>query len=640
MSNQIKGQTLIIIAAVCAITAAVHWPALSAKALSFDDNQYLIDNPLIQNPSWISAKQFLVEILEPSTVRGYYQPLAMISLMLDSMAGGRETNLRPFHITSLAFHTANTALVIVLLYMIFGNIWAAAATGLLFGVHPLTVEPIPWVGERKTLLAAFFALWSLIFYVRSARGGGWKARVGCFVMYLLALMSKPTSVPLPVVMLLMDYWPLKRIERLDFMLNKGGRKKTVMLIREKWPLFVLGVIFAIITYISQHRTGGTISPMKYGPLRIPLMLCHNIIFYLYKMVWPVKLSSHYAFPKPFDLSQPMVLAGVIGTFILIPLLLISLRWTRAALTGWLIFFVAIFPTMGVIGFTNVIASDKYAYLPAVGILMALTAFFIWVGRNKKIAMSLVAIVLFAAVAEAVATQRYLKYWQDTITLNKYMLKLTPDAPSLYNNLGFAYGRLGRHKEEIEAYREGTKFDSAPVELYYNLGCAYRSLGRIDEAIKSFKTAIRVRPDYVKSYGNLGAIYAAQNRWPEAMEIFKEATKIKPMDGDTQYNLGVAYSKQGRWSEAVEAFKQAVKLKPNDASAYFNLGVCLEQLGYQTEAIDSYEHAIKANPKHTGARFNLALIYLKKNEKIATIEQYEILCQLDPALAQKLRECIK
>ncbi len=200
-----------LIIATAAIAAAVHWPALSAKAASFDDDQYLTENGLVKNPSLNSARRFLFEVLEPSTVEGYYQPLAMISLMLDYAAGGRETNLRPFHTTSLAFHTANTALVIVLLYMLFGNIWAAAGAGLLFGVHPMTVEPIPWVGERKTLLAAFFALWSLILYVRYSRNGGWKSYAGCFLMYLLALMSKPTSVPLPVVMFLMDYWPLERI---------------------------------------------------------------------------------------------------------------------------------------------------------------------------------------------------------------------------------------------------------------------------------------------------------------------------------------------------------------------------------------------------------------------------------------------
>ena len=600
MGKHINGQKLIVIGAVCAVVAAVHWAALGSKALSFDDQQYLIDNSLVQNPGLASSKRFFIEILEPSTIRGYYQPLAMISLMVDYAAGGRDDNLRPFHITSLAFHTANTALVIVLLYMLFGNMWAAAAAGLLFGVHPMTVEPIPWVGERKTLLAAFFALWSLILYVRYSRGGGWKSYAGCFVMYLLALMSKPTSVPLPAVMLLMDYWPLGKFNLKTFL--------------EKTPLFVLGVIFAVITYISQHRTASTVSPIEYGPRHVLLVLCHNIIFYLYKMILPVNLSSHYPFPKQLDLSQPVVLAGVIGTCVLIPLLFISLWWTRAALTGWLIFFVAIFPTMGVVGFTNVIASDKYAYLPAIGILMVVTAFLIWVGKSKKSAIAVAAIALALAGAEAVATQRYLSHWKDTITLNKYMLQLTPEAPSLYSNLGFAYGRLGRNEEEIEAYRQGIKVGPELVELYYNLGCAYRSLGRMDEAIESFQSAIKVSPTYVKSYGNLGAIYAGQGRWAEAIKTFKEAIKMRPQDAEARYNLGVAYSKQERWSEAAELFKQAVELKPGDASAYFNLGVACEQLGRTAEAIDAYEHAIKYNPNHAGARFNLAQAYLKKNER--------------------------
>lgn len=161
---------LVILLFLVSITVtAAHWPALSAKAISFDDEQYFIRNPLVQNPGWASAKRFLTEILTPSTVRGYYQPLSMISLMLDYQLGGREKYLLPFHRTSLSLHVANTVLIIILLYYLFGNLWAAAAAGLLFGVHPMMVETIPWVSERKTLPAAFFSLISLIFYVVYAK---------------------------------------------------------------------------------------------------------------------------------------------------------------------------------------------------------------------------------------------------------------------------------------------------------------------------------------------------------------------------------------------------------------------------------------------------------------------------------------
>ena len=168
---------LVLMVVVAVIVAAAHWTALDAKTLTFDDDQYLSENPLVQNPSWHNAGRFLSEVCEPSTVHGYYQPLAMISLMIDHARGGtREPDgLRPFHQTSLALHVINTVLIIWLLYLLFGNAIVAAIVGLLFGVHPLTVEAIPWIGERKTLLATFFALWCLICYVRFARKGSWWA---------------------------------------------------------------------------------------------------------------------------------------------------------------------------------------------------------------------------------------------------------------------------------------------------------------------------------------------------------------------------------------------------------------------------------------------------------------------------------
>ena len=544
----------ILIGCVCAAVIAVHWPALSAQALSFDDDQYLVNNTLVKSPSWLSAWKFLSQVLEPSTVEGYYQPLTMISLMFDYSLGGRVENLLPFHRTSLALHAANTALIIVLLYLLFGEVWIAAAVGLLFGLHPMTVETIPWVGERKTLLAAFFALWSLLFYLRytharviprvcpaKAEAGiqspvgcsTWGFYIACFLFYLLALMSKPTSTPLPVLMLLLDFWPLKRLKWQSFL--------------EKIPFFILGGIFAIITYISQTRTAVT-TARKMGIGRIFFMLCHNIIFYLCKIIWPVNLSSHYPFPDPLNLSQPMVLAGVIGTCILIPLLLISLRWTRAAFTGWLFFFVAILPTMQIIGFTNVIASDKFAYLPSFGLLMILASFLcnLWNLRLKNSVISgsnsvvIILLVLILASAESLATRSYLIHWRNSVSLFEYMLSKAPNAPSLHNNLGIAYGRLGRYQDAVEAYKQAIKIKPDYAEAHYNLGNAYGNLGRYQDAIEAYKQAIRIKPDYAEAHYNLGIAYGNLGRYQDAIEAYKQAIKIKPDYAEAHYNLGVAY----------------------------------------------------------------------------------------------------
>ena len=656
----------VLIACVCAAVIAVHWPALSAQALSFDDDEYLVNNTLVKSPSCFSAWKFLSQVLEPSTVRGYYQPLAMISLMFDYSLGGRVENLLPFHRTSLALHAANTALIIVLLYLLFGEVWIAAAAGLLFGLHPMTVETIPWVGERKTLLAAFFALWSLFFYLRythartvtpAKAGAGiqspvgystWGFYIACFAFYLLALMSKPTSTPLPVLMLLLDFWPLKRLKWQSFF--------------EKIPFFILGGIFAVITYISQTRTGVTISPVEMGIGHVFFTLCHNIIFYLCKIIWPVNLSSHYPIPDPLNLSQPMILAGVIGTCILIPLLLISLRWTRAALIGWLFFFIAILPTMGIIGFTNVIASDKFAYLPSFGLLMILASFLcnLWNLRLKNSVISgskyavIILLVLILASAESLATRSYLTHWRNSVGLYKYMLSKAPNAPPLHYNLGIAYGKLGRYQEAIEAFSQaikiktdyakmhnnlGTAYYKEYAEVHNNLGTAYYGLGRYQDATESYKQAIRIKPDLTEAHYNLGVAYGKLGRYQDAVEAFKQTVRIKPDYAKAHDNLGVVYGELGRYQDAIEAYKQAIRIKPDSTQTHYNLGVNYYKLGRYQDAIESYKQAIRIKPDFVLAHYTLGVAYLVTGDKKSALEEYKILKILDAEQANKLFDLI-
>ncbi len=568
----------VLITCVCAAVIAVHWPALSAQALSFDDDQYLVNNTLVKSPSCASAWKFLSQVLEPSTVQGYYQPLAMISLMFDYSLGGRVENLLPFHRTSLALHAANTALIIVLLYLLFGEVWIAAAVGLLFGLHPMTVETIPWVGERKTLLAAFFALWSLIFYLRythtrvtPAKTGiriqspvdcsTWGLYIACFLFYLLALMSKPTSTPLPVLMLLLDFWPLKRLKWRSFL--------------EKIPFFILGGIFAVITYVSQTRTAITISPVKIGVGRVFLTLCHNIIFYLCKIIWPVNLSSHYPFPDPLNLSNPMVLAGVIGTCILITILLILLRWTCAAFTGWLFFFVAILPTMQIIGFSNVIASDKFAYLPSFGLLMILASFLCNLRLKSASSVSVILLVLILASAESLATRSYLTHWRNSIGLFEYMLSKAPNAPILHNNLGVVYQGLGHYQEAMKSFNQAIKIKPGYAEAHYNLGVAYGNLGRTQDEIEAYREAIRIKPDYAKAHYNLGVSYKDLGRYLDAIEAYKQAIRIKPDYAEAHLNLGAAYYILDRYRQAIEAYKQAIIIRPDFALAHYALGMPIQ-----------------------------------------------------------------
>jgi len=616
-----NGLITVLIVAVCIAVFITHWPALSAQALSFDDNRYFVENYLVRSPGWESARRFLTEIFTPSTVGGYYQPLTMISLMLDYALGGQTDSLRPFHQTSLVLHIANTALIIVLLYQLFGSVWVAAAVGLLFGVHPLTVEPIPWVGERKTLLAAFFTLWSLVLYVRFARRGNWKVYLGCMAMYLLALMSKPTSTPLPVMMLLMDFWPLRRLQR--------------QAVLEKLPLFVVGGISAVVTYISQSVTASVIMPESYGIIRVPLVICHNIIFYLYKMVWPANLSSHYAFPVPLGFSTPMVMIGVIGTCVLIPLLVLSLRWTRAAMTGWLIFFVMIFPTMQTLQFSDVIASDKFVYLPSMGILMILAAFLSWicdidsVRRNAPRCVIMAIIVLMLAGAESLATRRYLACWQDTVSLYAQMVRVTPRAISPLNNLGAALAERGDVNEAMECFTEVLKIKPYDLDAHINLGKIFADQGKYDEAMSYYEKALRLSPKEVSAYRHIGVMLTMQGRYDEAIAIYRKGIALKVENTVMlRIGLGTLLAKQGKIDEAIYELQIAVELRPESA-AFNNLGALLVSKGRIDKAMEYHKKSIQLDPSNAEAYYNLGNILLSQNKLKQAISEYEKAVQINP-----------
>jgi Tfp pilus assembly protein PilF len=440
-------------------------------------------------------------------------------------------------------------------------------------------------------------------------------------------MSKPTSTPLPLLMLLMDYWPLRRW------------KWTTVL--EKLPFFVVGSISAIITYISQSSAAPLVVAGGYGLERIPLVFCHNIIFYLHKIIWPVNLSSHYAFPKPLGLSDPMVLAGVIGTCILLPLLLISLRWTRAALAGWLFFFVAIFPTIQILRFSSVIAADKFAYLPSVGLLMVVASLLGWfcgtgsAGKPMARRMAVAMTVLVLASAEAVATRSYLVHWRDTMSLSEHMLTVTPDAPLVRNMLGLEHKSQGRLDQAISQYRQALQVKPDYVEAHNNLGIALQLQGKLDEAISHFRRALQIDPGYAEAYYNMGITFRAQGRHDQAIGCYRQALRLKPNYLEAHNNLGNALQSLGRLDEAIKHFRQSLQIKPDSAEVHYNLGLALKSQGKLDDAIKHLRRALQVNPDLAEAHNNLALVLTMTGQLDKALEHFREAVRLKPDYLEPL-----
>lgn len=610
----------VLLAGAGAVVAAAHWPALRATAITFDDHQYLTHNHLVRAPSWTSTTRFFGEVLKPSTVRGYYQPLTMVSLMLDWARGGRMDHLTPFHLTSLALHVANTVLIGVLLFQLFGHAWVAATVALLFGVHPMTVEPVTWLSERKTLLATLFTLTCLIEYVAWTRRPDWAKYTAVLITFVLALLSKPTSTPVPVLLLLLDAWPLGRLSVV--------RWRAVL---EKLPLFIIATVFAVITVVSQGRTAAMAMPHEYTPWRIPLTLCHNVVFYLYKIVCPFELSSHYAYPQPFDLTQPMVLAGVIGTPILLILLLLSLRRTPALAVGWLLFFLAIFPTLGVIGFTHLIAADKYAYLPSMGLLMILA----WLGVNwsdhaslpRRLVLATIVVVL--VLAGAFGTRRQLAYWRDTETLYAHMLSVTPDAPTLHSDLGDELLRQRRLDEAVAHFHQALAVNPNWYNAHNGLGMALLESKRPEEALAHFSQATRIRPERGAAYSGCGAALVALGRDREAEAAFREALALDPEIAETHVNMGAIYGRRQDWPRALEHYRVALRLKPELPQVHFNYGIALVQTREYEQAERAFRAAIRLRPTHAPAHGALGLVLALQGRFDESIEAYERALRVAP-----------
>lgn len=596
---------------VAAVTFVGQMPALRAGAICFDDPEYFVDNPLVQRPGFSSAGQFLTEVLEPSTVHGYYQPLTMITLMLDYAAGARPGHLMPTHRTSLILHAINAAMITLLLYELLGHVWAAGIIGILFGLHPMTVETFTWIGERKTVLAAFFALPAILCYVRYARTGRKAWFIGCGILFVLALMSKPTATPLPLCLLLLDIWPLNRIGRrenvripetaraeargsLDAKGTLHGNERLSSVLIEKVPLLIIAGIFAWITYESQKRTAITVLPGPDTWWHIPLILSHNIVFYLQRIVWPAHPSAHYPVPSDISLQNAAFIVGVAGTAVLMLGLAVSLRWTRAAAVGWLYFFVAIFPTMGVIGFTNVIAADKFAYLPSVGLMLPAAALIAWAWPRPRRRAAIVAGTCVAAIALALNSRAYIDQWANTEKLFRYMVGMTPDAPTVHLFLGKELADQGRDDAAIAEYRKAIELEPNYPIAHLNIGLllAKPERGRYAEAIQHYREALRLKPDLHETHIAMGNALLATGDRTGAIGHYREAVKLRPRSADGHYNLANALFADGKAAEAVEHFESALQHKPDHPQARKNYGTVLLQLGRRADAAAQYKTALR------------------------------------------------
>ena len=616
------------------VVSAVHGPGIGASAFFTDDSQYLLNNPLVKDPGWRSAARFLTEVDRPSSVEGYYHPLTMLSLMADYATAGQSLHPARYRATNVVLHGLNAGLVILLAWMLCRRIGPAIAAGLLFGVHPTTVEAVIWIAERKTLLASLFGLASLIAYVAHMQRPRRWALPACLMTYLLALLAKPIIVPLPLLMVLLDWWPMRRLHSpRDWMRSAAA----------KWPLLAMSVVFAGITYVSQSRACTAELPTDWTPLRAPLVGCYNLWFHVRSFVWPVNLYPFHPYVEPFSLAQPAYRAAVIA----VVLLGLSAWFARRRVRGWsfalLFFFVAVFPTLGLIGFGRSIVQEKYAYFPSAGAYLATAALigWLWDGARARAGPVVLPVACAAlALAWTAGTWRQQRFWRDDDTLYGHVLRMAPDAdvprlnygvvlydrgdypgavsqcrelirrhpqdPDAYNNLGNALWALGRHEEAMEAYAVALERAPGHADAHVGLGYALSQTGLLNEAIEHYRQALAARPNHVRAWNNLGNALLNQSQVQPALDAFEKALAIDPTAPDTHTNLATALVAAGRLDAAVTHYRHALAADPDLGEAHYNLAHVLARLGKSDEARQHLRKAIEVFDTHgQTAHANLA-----------------------------------
>ncbi|MDX6692699.1 MAG: protein O-mannosyl-transferase [Blastocatellia bacterium] len=589
---------ILICLSLAIVTAVVYWQLGEHQFINLDDDVYVYENSAVR--AGLTARGFAWAFTTFNAAN--WHPLTWLSHMLDVQLFGLNAGSHLY--TNLFLHILNALLLFGLLRRMTGHVWRSAMVAALFALHPLRVESVAWVSERKDVLSTLFwmlALWAYARYTEQPKSLGRYLLV--VVALALGLMAKPMLVTLPFVLLLLDYWPLNRLR---WRAADGGKALLAQawpLIREKLPLFALVAASGIVTYFAQQH-GGAVKTLTRFPLS--LRLSNSLVAYtsyLGKMLWPDKLAVYY----PYELSRPawqtigaaLVLIGVTA------LALYSARRRGYMLTGWLWFLGSLVPVIGLVQVGEQSLADRYTYVPLIGVFVML----VWGAADvikswsfHRVAASVAAGVLLTALC--VLTWRQAGRWRDNVTLYEHTLGVTSNNYVINNNLGFALSKTGRRAEGIEHLNEALRIKPDFFEAHNSLGAALTEEKRFAEALEHFEEAARLQPEVAKVHSNMGAALGSMNRLDEAVAQLNEALRLDPDYPNTHLNLGLIYLRQGKNEEAAARLAEAAQLQPDSAETHNAYGYALGALGKLEEAIAQFKIALSLKPDYAQAQNNL------------------------------------
>ena len=638
-----------ICAGLVVLTLAAYWQVGAFDFIGYDDNQYVYDNLHVRKGlSWENVGWAF------TTGRASnWHPLTWLSHMLDVQLFGLRSGAH--HAVNLAFHVANTLLLFLILRRMTAAVWQSAMVAALFALHPLHVESVAWVAERKDVLSTFLGLLTIAAYVRYTRNPGRGRYFLVAVLFALGLMVKPMLVTLPFVFLLLDYWPLGRMslslaeqststeqpsktawksrkQRGNSQSRSVGESQKILpimgrLVLEKLPLLMLSVLSCVVTYIVQQGAMVSIEHVSFGPRIANALLAY--VHYLGKMVWPLNL----ALPYPFKFSPDA------GHILLSIALLVSItsaaiwawRSCRPYLTvGWFWYLGTLVPVIGIVQVGSQGMADRYTYIPSIGIfIMAVWGLteLIATWDRRHLALPMIGLPVLAACF--MLTRVQIQYWRNTETLFLHTNDVIPGSKTVHKILMMWYWEQEKPAESIAQAEEVLKLDPQNAEAHTHIALILIEQKRWDEAAAHLKIALQSNPSFAAAYNHYGVVLFAKEDAEGAIKHLREAVRLEPENVCARQNLAKTYFAIGKLEEAAQQWRKVLHLQPHSAEAAGELGVVLQKQGKTTEAIDFYRQSLESYPRDVNVRNNLAVALLTTGKTKEALDQWRELLHLQP-----------
>ncbi len=585
---------------------AIYWQTRGHAFIEYDDQIYLFENPHVRSGLSLENIQWAFS----SVYAANWHPLTWISHMLDVELFGM--NPAGHHLTSVFLHAVNAVLLFTLMSRITGALWKSALVAALFALHPLHVESVAWVAERKDVLSTLFWLITLHLYARYVENPALSRYIYVVMAFCLGLMSKPMLVSLPFVLLLLDFWPFQRPALWRTETTVPTQPETIrFLVLEKLPFLLIGVASAAITIFAQQQ-GNAMTPLVASPLTERVQNALNAYAgYLGKMFWPTDLAVFYPFQTGLPAWKIYSAACLLGTITVV--VYRERKRHPYLLFGWSWYIITLVPVIGIVRVGLQAMADRYTYMPLTGIFIMLA----WgmedllkecSARLRRLFYSMTAAVIAACI---LLSWRQISYWRDTTTLFTHALDSTAGNYMALAVLGRHLERQGRLDEALERFDQALEI--APWYEYAKIhqGIILMNRGRLDAAIFKYNEAIIQNPTTVSGHINLGIVMGLQARHEDAIRNFRIALDFNPQSEAALYNLGMELAKTGKIDEAIQYYNKALKIDPDDVHCLNNLGVALAELGRFDEAVVQFTRALKLKPDFFDARSNRELALKKK-----------------------------